>query len=82
MRKRKPRSPSTRSAVFRERAIRFGSSTAIQVVCEWNGNSEAVATKQYLQVTTDHVASALADPTILMHQSLQTGAGTSRQARD
>ena len=31
----------------------------IQVVCEWIGNSEAVAAKHYLQVTEDHVAAAL-----------------------
>ncbi len=31
----------------------------IQVVCEWIGNSEAVARKHYLQVTDDHYAAAI-----------------------
>jgi integrase len=31
----------------------------IQVVCEWIGNSEAVARKHYLQVTDEHFATAI-----------------------
>ncbi len=53
----------------------------IQVVCEWIGNSEAVAAKHYLQVTEDHVASAINTPTIPMHQLLQTGTDTSGQTQ-
>ena len=31
----------------------------IQVVCDWIGNTEAVAAKHYLQVTEGHFAKAL-----------------------
>jgi integrase len=34
----------------------------IHVVCEWIGNSEAVARKHYLQVTEDHFAKAIGNP--------------------
>ena len=34
----------------------------IQVVCEWIGNTEAVAAKHYLQVTEDHFAKCAAAP--------------------
>ena len=33
------------------------------VVCEWIGNSEAVAAKHYLQTTAEHFDKAVADPT-------------------
>ncbi len=32
----------------------------LHVVCEWIGNSAAIASKHYLQVTEDHFAEALA----------------------
>jgi len=31
----------------------------IQVVCDWIGNTEAIASKHYLQVTEDHFARAV-----------------------
>ena len=37
----------------------------IQVVCDWIGNTEAVAAKHYLQVTEDHFAKALQHPAVL-----------------
>ena len=33
----------------------------IQVVCEWIGNTEAIAAKHYLQVTEDHFAKAVGE---------------------
>ena len=34
----------------------------IQVVCDWIGNTEPVASKYYLQVTEDHFAKAVQNP--------------------
>ena len=34
----------------------------IQVVCDWIGNTEAIASKHYLQVTEDHFAKAVQNP--------------------
>lgn len=34
----------------------------IHVVCEWIGNSQAVAIEHYLQITDDHFAKAIGDP--------------------
>lgn len=36
----------------------------LHVVCEWIGNSAAIAEKHYLQVTGDHFASAVSTPTV------------------
>ncbi len=43
----------------------------IHVVCEWLGNSVAVATKHYLQTTDDHFAQAIAEETKVMHKAMQ-----------
>ena len=34
----------------------------IQVVCDWIGNTEAIASKHDLQVTEDHFATAVQNP--------------------
>jgi len=43
----------------------------IHVVCEWLGNSQAVAAKHYLQTTDDHFAQAIAEETGALHKALQ-----------
>ena len=54
----------------------------IQVVCEWIGNSEAVATKHYLQVTEDHVASALGEPNNSCAPVIAERSGSNRNVRN
>jgi len=44
------------------RETELAESFPIHVVCEWIGNSEAVAKRHYLQVTEDHFAKAVAMP--------------------
>ena len=43
----------------------------IHVVCEWLGNSQAVATKHYLQTTDDHFAQAIAEETGALQKAVQ-----------
>jgi hypothetical protein len=52
----------------------------MHVVCEWIGNSQAVAAKHYLQVTDEHFADATSKPTETLHKPLQTVADTTGQA--
>ncbi|HHH76270.1 MAG TPA: integrase [Phycisphaerae bacterium] len=48
----------------------------VQVVCEWIGNSPAVAAKHYLQVTDDHYKKAVQNP---VHDPVQTAHVDGRQ---
>ena len=41
------------------------------VVCEWIGNSQAVAAKHYLQTTDEHFKTAASEPTGALHKALQ-----------
>lgn len=43
----------------------------IHVVCEWLGNSPAVAAKHYLQTTEEHFAQAIADETSALQNPMQ-----------
>jgi integrase len=58
----------------------------IHVVCEWIGNSEAVARKHYLQVTDDHFAAAVGsasyDATQNATQNTTQPVGIDRQASE
>ena len=36
----------------------------IQVVCDWIGNTEAIAAKHYLQVTDEHFSKAVRNPVL------------------
>lgn len=47
---------------------------AIQAVCEWIGNSEAVAAAHYLQVTEEHYQKALTAPSMLEQHTPEEGA--------
>lgn len=51
----------------------------LHVVCEWIGNSAAIADKHYLQVTGDHYTSAVSTPTT---QKSGTESGTPTVPRD
>lgn len=48
----------------------------IRVVCDWIGNSQAVAKMHYLQTTDAHFADAIGS---LVHRAVQSPAGTSDQ---
>ncbi len=45
----------------------------IQVVCEWIGNSLAVAAKHYLQITEEHFTKAANEPSEALQQPAVTG---------
>jgi hypothetical protein len=55
----------------------------IQVVCDWIGNTEAIASKHYLQVTEDHFAKALQNalqhPAVLPRTGSQAGLPAHKQ---
>ena len=52
----------------------------MHVVCDWIGNSEAVAAKHYLQVTDAHFEAACGPPGKALHQALQFAAVSTRKA--
>ena len=41
------------------------------MVCDWFGNTEAVASRHFLQVTEDHFAKALQHPAVLLRRGSQ-----------
>ncbi len=43
----------------------------IHVDCEWIGNSQAVATKHYLQTTDEHFAKAIKEEPGALHEAVQ-----------
>ena len=53
----------------------------IQVVCEWIGNTAAVAAKHYLQVTDEHYRQALEATKGAVHNPVQQPQETGRKAR-
>ena len=54
----------------------------IQVVCDWIGNTEAIASKHYLQVTEDHFAKAVRNPVQQAAVSPRTGSQAGSTAQE
>ena len=52
----------------------------MHVVCEWIGNSQAVAAKHYLQTTDEHYAAACTLPADNLQKPVQSDAETARSA--
>jgi hypothetical protein len=50
------------------------------VVCEWIGNSQAVAHKHYLQMTDEHYQQAVAEPAAEAQQKAQQSGAESGRA--
>ena len=68
------------AALTKSRADALAEHYPNHVVCEWIGNSEAVAAKHYLQTTDDHFAKASAEPTCALQKALPTTAETRSEA--
>jgi hypothetical protein len=54
----------------------------MHVVCQWIGNTEAIAAKHYLQVTDDHFSKAVRNPVQQPAVLPRTGSQADRTAQE
>ena len=60
---------AVRNQFARARETELAEQFPIHVVCDWIGNSKAVALKNYLQVTDGHFEKATQNPTQTVHDT-------------